>query len=756
MSVSIFSRCVFFRRSVNSVVMTYGLVVAVWLAALLMAGCRRESESAVTADASRTALHGAGVSADCRSCHEEIYRAWMASDHARAHRPIDATADADAFRPTQEFSLHGVEYHMAWDGDRPAISETHAGQTAKHYTAEFALGYKPLRQYIVPVGGGRYQAAELAFDPAKKEWFDVFGDERRELGEWGHWLGRGMNWNSMCAACHLTDFRKNYDAATDTYASTWREHGVGCAQCHGALSADHGMGERASAQRSLPSSPLERGIAQQTCAPCHARNEFLTGEIKPGVAYSDHFRLTLPVETGTFYQDGQMRDEDFNYTSFLTSRMGGKAGVTCLDCHDPHSGKTRLPSDNNQLCMQCHAAPGPLNPPVIDPVAHSHHKADSAGNRCVSCHMPTTTFMQRDPRHDHGFLKPDPLLTKELGIPNACSRCHADQSTDWAIAATEKWYGPKMESRQRERARAAAAAQVGVPDAAIKLVGLMATEDVPAWRATLLLLTRNFAGDEAVAVAARSALTDPEPLVRSAAVQVLGVRPEETSRLRPMLKDASRLVRLDAEWALSSELPDGSTERRELETYLAVGADQPTGRMRIGQDLFNHGRPAEAEAPLRQALAWDPNSPGIHDTLGTVLHALDRDPEAAAEWWRAAQLQPADADASFRAALAFAGAGKLSDAELALRETVRRNPRLDRAWYNLGLLLAQTQRADAALEALKEAAAIAPAVADYPYAEATLLIQRGDRDGAITAARRALAANPQHAAARDFLRRFGN
>ena len=364
--------------------------------------------------------------------------------------------------------------------------------------------------------------------------------------------------------------------------------------------------------------------------------------------------------------------------------------------------------------------------------------------------------MQRDPRHDHGFLKPDPLLTKELGIPNACNRCHADQSIDWAIAATEKWYGPKMASRQRDRAQAVAAAQSGARDAAAKLIELIAVEDVSAWRATLLMLTRSYVGDETVATLATSALSDPEPLVRSAAVQVLGVRPDEAAHLRPMLKDSSRLVRLDAEWALSSELPDNSAERRELEAYLAVGADQPTGRMRIGQDLFNRGRPTEAEAPLRQALAWDPNSSCIHDTLATVLHALDREPEAADEWWRAAQLQPADADAAFRSALAFAGAGKLSDAEAALRETVHRNPNQDRAWYNLGLLLAQTQRAEAALEALRKAETIAPAVADYSYAEATLLMQRGDRAGAISAVRRALASNPQHEAARDFLRRFGN
>ena len=74
--------------------------------------------------------------------------------------------------------------------------------------------------------------------------------------------------------------------------------------------------------------------------------------------------------------------------------------------------------------------------------------------------MPTTTYMQRDPRHDHGFIKPDPLLTKELGIPNACNGCHTDKSVDWAIGHTDTLVrSDKMESRQRQRTRVVAAAQ---------------------------------------------------------------------------------------------------------------------------------------------------------------------------------------------------------------------------------------------------------------------------------------------------------
>jgi hypothetical protein len=50
---------------------------------------------------------------------------------------------------------------------------------------------------------------------------------------------------------------------------------------------------------------------------------------------------------------------------------------------------------------------------------------------------------------------------------------------------------------------------------------------------------------------------------------------------------------------------------------------------------------------------------------------------------------------------------------------------------------------------------MAPNVADYPYARATILWQTGDRAGAATAARRALEINPAHNEARALLRQAG-
>lgn len=674
------------------------------------------------------------TSASCRECHQPQFKAWESTDHALANRPVRRDSDASALAGLARLD--------------PAAR------------AEFILGHRPLWQPLIPASGGRWQAHELAYDPARREWFNVFGAENRRAGEWGHWTGRGMNWNSMCAPCHMTGYQRHYDVATDSYRSTWVEHGVGCIQCHGPTSDRHGAPVPPAARAPQPPFSGDRAKIMQTCAPCHARNEPLTDKVQPGDSYHDHYRVVLPVDAATFYPDGQQRDEDFNWTSVLLSRMG-HAGVTCLDCHDPHSTKTLLPTSDNQLCLQCHAAPGRKLPNgvsaiPIDPLTHSKHQPGSAGNSCVACHMPTTNYMQRAPRHDHGWLSPDPLMTKELGIPNACSRCHEDKGLDWSIAKTAERFGTKVLARQRARARAIAAAQANRPGAAEGLLALLRVEDIPAWRATYLSLLAQTSGAVLGQEVARASLSAAYPLERAAAVRCLAEAPDAAELLTPLLQDPVRLVRLDAAWALSSRLPPDSPARRELDAYLALGLDQPAGRLRVGQDLANRGDFAGAEREMALAVQWDPLSPAIREAHGMVLAALGRNAEAGAELYHAAELAGGRGGASaFRAGLAFAEANRTTEAENAFHLAVRCDPQLDRAWYNLGLLQAGQGRLGEAVKALRQAEAVAPTAPDYPYALATVLWRAGDRDGARAAAQRTLHLDPAHAGALQILRSSG-
>lgn len=728
------------------------------LVVTLLAGCVRQKAPAPPTVAAAVQQ----TSQSCRQCHAQIYAAWATTDHALANRPMaDATEQIKAaFRDHPEIKGGGADILLKWDNAGPEMTDL---QGAGHpgYRPKAILGAEPLWQPLVELAGGRWQPTDMAYDVKRREWFNVFGLEDRQPGEWGHWTGRGMNWNAMCAQCHMTGYQKHYNPTTDTYASTWVEQGVSCIQCHGLMPPEHFTRTQARPALAPPPFHGDRQRMMQTCAACHARQEPLTGKFQPGDNYFDHFHLVLPTDPAVFYPDGQQRDEDFNWASVLLSRMGGQAGVTCMDCHDPHTLKTILPVSDNQLCLQCHAAPGRVMPggmrtPAIDPTAHSHHAAGSAGNSCVACHMPTTNYMQRAPRHDHGWLRPDPLLTKELGIPNSCTRCHQDQPVDWLIAATDRWYGTAMDGRQRRRTRAIAAVQAGIPKGWEAILELLPTEDIPLWRATMLALLNPYAGDPRVAGLAAHYYVDPDPMVRDAAVRLAGQAASSRPVVQQALQDPVRSVRLDAEWTLSPELPAEGAARRELDAYLALGSDQPVGRLLMAQDMANRGQWPAAIADMKKAVAWDPHSADLRHAFGLIYAQAGQTETAAGQLAQAAALAPQDGRLAQAAALAYHELGQGAQAEHYLRLAVQRTPTLHRAWYNLGLLLAQEGQAQAALDALAQAERLAPALAEYPYARATIFLELRDAAAAREEAAKALRLDPNMTAARQLLEQLSS
>ena len=157
--------------------------------------------------------------------------------------------------------------------------------TNETFPVQRILAENPLRQMLVAFPGGRLQATEAAWDPRSNVWFNVYGEEDRQPGEWGHWTGRGMNWNAMCAACHNTRVRKNYDAATDTYRTAMVEHGVGCEACHGPMQP-HNEWQHANKNKNLKD-PAFRKLTRDemfaACAACHSRRAEITGDPKPAI-----------------------------------------------------------------------------------------------------------------------------------------------------------------------------------------------------------------------------------------------------------------------------------------------------------------------------------------------------------------------------------------------------------------------------------------------------------------------------------------
>jgi predicted CXXCH cytochrome family protein len=750
--------------SLGLAVLATGL--AVWLfreaRAAKAGGGATLSKYSVPEDDGRTYAAYAG-SANCRECHQQEFDLWAKSNHGLAERQIEPDRDRVAFDPPRTFK-HGSQADEVriFNGEFQIV-DAGSGSNREPAHVERVIGNDPLRQFLIATNGGRWQAHEAAYDPKLNQWFDVFGDEDRQPGTWGHWTGRGMNWNSRCAECHNTRLRKNYDASSDGYQTKMAEMSIGCEACHGPLKA-HVEWRKSHPGATLADSTIvqthatfltfgKSGIrnpkSDAVCGSCHSRRNDLTSDFKPGDSYFDHYAMEILDEGDRWYADGQVKEEDYEFASFLSSRMH-ETGVSCQDCHNPHSMK--LVATGNDLCLKCHQ--GNFRPftnaPVINALEHGHHQLTGKGAQCVSCHMPVTTYMQRHQRHDHGFTIPDPLLTTQLNIPNACNRCHTDKDATWALGYVEKWYGAKMNRHTRQRAQWIATAQRGDEKAREHLIGMVSTNaENFYWKAVAAGLLEQWADNPAAKTALLSCLADEHPLVREQAVRALGNLLERTNSdsataasLQALLNDPAGNVRVEAAWALRTTVDLQCRAAAELQESIALDTDQPAGQFRRARILADCGQPEQALACLQKAILWDPLSPPLRYEIATLLDQLGRPGEAEEHLKVACRLEPDAAEAQFKLALILAESHRLDEAAQSLEKAIKLDPRHARAWYNLGLARSGLGDDTGALDALAQSETLAPTDPQIPYASATILARAGRYAEARVAANRALTIAP--------------
>jgi predicted CXXCH cytochrome family protein len=345
-----------------------------------------------------------------------------------------------------------------------------------------------------------------------------------------------------CEACHGPGSNHVTWATKSNGWEKFDQHGKGFAQSFDERkSVNWPMGENGQATRSVPRSSAKE---IQVCAGCHARRQQFSDDPESVSHLFDAFRPSL-LEAGLYHVDGQQRDEVYNYGSFLESRMHA-AGVTCSDCHNPHTGKLR--QTGNALCGQCHAAER------FDTSAHHHHAPNSKGAQCAECHMPTTTYMGVDGRRDHSMRIPRPDRTVLLGTPDACNQCHTDKSAKWAVDAIKTWY-PKPNLGAQDFAEAFNRGDMGAPGAQAALIAIAGSNaESPMARASAMARLIRFPSPQILEFAGRSLQID-DPQVRAAAVSVIAEADPETRRslLVPLLRDDTRLVRMDAARAIAGE-----------------------------------------------------------------------------------------------------------------------------------------------------------------------------------------------------------
>lgn len=619
------------------------------------------------------------------------------------------------------------------------------------YEITYTFGVHPLQQYLIEFPGGRKQCLGVAWDDVDKSWFHLYPNERIEPDDELHWTGRYQNWNMMCAECHSTALQTNYDPETDTYDTTWEEIDVGCQACHGPgerhvelarswnsefrpEGADHGL----SVILRRDQTPREQ---IEVCAPCHSRRQPQTRFHQIGESFWDAYRLQT-LGAGLYHADGQILEEVYVFGSFVQSKMYAK-GVTCSDCHDPHSIKPWFQGD--ALCLQCHSEDAPLErfetltAKQYDTPEHHFHPQESEGARCVACHMPMKKYMVVDPRYDHSLRIPRPDLTLTAGTPNVCNDCHTDQDAQWSVDALREWYG--TEALPPHYADALSLAREGSPEAFLPLMAVIANDELPAIaRATALeQITFTIFGPMAAELA-MAALEDPDPLVRAAALGALEGLPEQglVPLVAPYLEDPARLVRTTAARALvgrPESMLDEKT-RPHFEAAMAeffesqrANADMPSSHLNLGVVHAARGDRSKAEAAYRRALSMDRDFLPAVFNLTNLLSTTGRNQQAEKLLVDAAVRFPEEGELHYSLGLLRAEEGRLPDSAESLRLAAKYMPYRPRVHYNLGLAMQQLGRIVDAEAALLRAAEIDERTPDYAYALSTfyLGIDRLDR-----------------------------
>lgn len=751
----------------------------------------------------------------CVECHAQEVQAWTGSDHDRAMDPATPETVLGNFED-QRLDHFGLVSTMFRRGSEFFITTDNRRGQLETFRIKYVLGYRPLQQYLVEFPDGRIQCLPIAWDTENKRWFHLYPDEPIPYDDPLHWTGPLQNWNYMCADCHTTNLQKNYDLAQNSYHTTFSEMDVSCEACHGPGSLHVRIAKRKKVFWDrrygyglvrLKEAPWN--VQVETCAPCHAHRRILYPGFQPGKPFLDHYMPAL-VDGELYWPDGQIREEVYEYTSFLQSRMYHEK-VRCTDCHDPHTTRVKFP--DNRLCGQCHLAT------KYDTPNHHHHPdAEKPGTRCTECHMPKTKYMVVDPRLDHSIRVPRPDLTVALGIPNACTGCHHDpakgETPEWAAAKVEEWYGPRK--GPPHFAFAIDAARKHKPEAAELLLDVVRRKDTrPVIRASAVALLGNYRG--AAESAVRDGLKDPDPLVRAAAVRSIELlypvqgRPEpelalaDPNRRRlhellsPLLRDPIRAVRMEVARVLTlvpdqeRNAEDHEAFQRALDEYLAGQeflADQPAAHLNMAVVLANRGEVAKAEHQYRQALRIDPGFVPAGINLAMLLDEQGRIDEAEAQFRKvieelqrqlaAAQRQAAmldqagrteaapsqprpidrmiehlcqqTADCHFSLGLLLAERKeRLADAATELAAAARLAPKNPRIHYNLGLAYQNLGRHGQAEESLRTARQLAPTVPDYPRALAIFYAQRERWDEAIQAAQQWVALDPSDRNARGLL-----
>ncbi len=692
----------------------------------------------------------------CIDCHKIEYDLWKDSHHKKAMAVATDSTVLGNFNNAKFVSSKGVETYFYKKDKKFFVKTEGIGGKIQELEITHTFGYEPLQQYLIPFDGGKYQCLPIAWDSDKDRWYSlpemVYPDEDLSPGNWLYWTNASQNWNGMCAECHSTNVKKNFDPFAKTFNTTYSEINVSCEACHGPGSQHEDWANLPEMSRPLDNnfglilktSGITNREYVELCTRCHARrSQFDNYEHDR----DDLLDSMLPeLITENYHPDGQILEEDYVYGSFVQSKMF-ENDVQCNDCHNVHSGK--LLFEGNALCAQCHRAD------VYDSKDHHFHKYKGEkgdpiklsnrtveigeGALCINCHMPGQYYMGIDLRSDHSIRVPRPDLSITINTPNACNQCHEDKSSKWADDYITKWYGVKRKAHFGETF---AEARESESYAEEKLQEIINDELFPlSVRATAMSFMDRYHSDKSFDLV-KAALDDPEPLMRETAIRIYhNADLEEWKKdLLRLLIDPVKAVRAEAAIRLSELGPNEIPEKHKKPFEKAIGefrdmnlymADFPSGRMNLGVMYANLNKPEEAAKQYEEAIIIDSLFYPAKMNLSIIYSQLGRNDEAEVLLRDLVEHHPELPDSYYYLGLLLAEKQNYSEAVSYMMKASELFPERSRINYNAGLMLQYLGRNQDAENQLKEASQKEPNNFDYLYALADHYIKTNQLNKAL-------------------------
>jgi hypothetical protein len=496
-----------------------------------------EATSPVGAPKAGTAV-GYVSSASCLGCHPGEHASFQRTFH-RTMTQVARTSTVLAPLDGRALDLDGAKVTLEARGEEvwatlPDPDAVIAGHRAESVSRRVVLTTGSHREQAFWVAGER--KGDLRLVPFVWMVKDAVFVPRREA----FLLPPGepmppVRWASSCIACHAVAGEPRHRLDTDTFDTRAAELGIACEACHGpggahverhrdpiARYTQHASKTHDPTIVQPRSLPPERSAA--VCGQCHAyafpRDEagwwtdgysrtFRAGDrLDPSrhlvtngmmTTTSDEQRVAPVIEASAraiFWPDGAVRVGGREYNGLVESpcyeRGEGERKMTCLSCHSMHRGDPagQIAPDHagDRGCTSCHGE--------RRAEAHAHHAAGSPGSRCVSCHMPKTSYALLSAVRSHRIDSPSVDATLETGRPNACNLCHLDRPLAWTAEWLATWYGKRSRALPELRARTAVGAYDGIAgDAGVRALiadalGSKEAVTAPALRSSVLAVMR--------------------------------------------------------------------------------------------------------------------------------------------------------------------------------------------------------------------------------------------------------------------------